>query len=175
MNKIDREKLTELIETEGGNKWWVPEEFEKHIRSQLPTELKIIAPPPATAGNYNCFVYAFGLENDREFLGGQNPIQKEFVRYLLSKGVLQVKEMHAAGDLIFYEDASQAITHGGIMWSPTKVISKWMWGCTIEHDLWDVPSSFGDKVFFCNPVESRMVKQMYQEYKGSGVEIMPIQ
>jgi len=175
MNKIERQKLTEIIETEGGNKWWVPEEFEKHIRPQLPTELEIVAPPPALSGNYNCFVYAFGLEKDREFLGGQNPIQKEFVRYLLSKGVLQAKDKPEAGDLVFYEDAFKAITHGGIMRSPAKVISKWMWGCTIEHDLWDVPSSFGDNVFFCSPVESRMVRHIYQEYKDSGVEIMPIQ
>jgi len=81
----------------------------------------------------------------------------------------------ANGDLVFYEDDFQAITHGGIMRSPTKVISKWMWGCTIEHNLWDVPSSFGDKVFFCNRVESNIIKQVYQDYKDSGIEIMQIQ
>ncbi len=172
MNKIERQKLTEIIKIEGGNKWWVPEEFEKHIRSQLPTELEIITPPPTSSENYNCFVYAFGLENNREFLGGQNPIQKEFVRYLLSKDILKLKEMPAAGDLVFYEDDSQVITHGGIMQQPTKVISKWMWGCTIKHDLWDVPSSFGNKVFFCDSVESRIVKQAYQVYKDSGAEIL---
>jgi hypothetical protein len=175
MNKNERKKLTAIIETEGGSKWWVPEEFTKQVRSQLPIELEIVAPPPASTENYNCFVYAFGLENDSEFLGGQNPIQKEFVRHLLLKDILKVKEQPTAGDLVFYEDNSGAITHGGIMRSPNKVISKWMWGCTIEHDLWDVPSSFGEKVFFCSPVESATVRQNYQNYKDSGVEIMPIQ
>lgn len=175
MNKNEREKLTAIIETEGGNKWWVLEEFEKHIRSQLPTELEIVTSPPASTGNYNCFVYTFGLENDREFLGGQNPIHKEFVRHLMLKNILQVKENPMAGDLVFYEDDSHVITHGGIMWSSKKVISKWMWGCTIKHDLWDAPSSFGDKVFFCSPVETNIIKQAYQDYKDNGVEIMSIQ
>ena len=53
MNKKEREKLTAIIETEGGNKWWVPEEFENHIRSQLPTELEIVAQPPASTENHN--------------------------------------------------------------------------------------------------------------------------
>jgi|SRR3989338_5421550 len=174
MEKVERKKLTEIIEAEGGNKWWVPEEFEKYTRAQLPAGLKIIAPPPASSGNYNCFVFTFGLENDREFLGGQNPIQKEFVRFLLHKGILIVKDKSIVRDLVFYENDSGAITHSGIMQPANKLISKWMWGCTIEHALWDVPSSFGDEVFFCSPVEPIVIKEAYQEYRDSGVEVRPI-
>lgn len=175
MDKTSREKLTELIEEEGGNKWWVPEEFEAHVCSLLPAELKIVAAPPAYSGNYNCFVYAFGLETDSAFLGGQNPIQKEFVRHLLNQGVLEVIESPSAEDLVFYEDETEAITHGGIMQSSDTVISKWMWGATIVHKLWDVPSSFGGKVFYCKPVSASLVTEKYEEYKNSGVEILPIQ
>ncbi len=174
MDKAAREKLTELIEAEGGKKWWSPEEFETHIRSHLPAELKIVAPPPAASGNYNCFVFAFGLENGPEFLGGQNPVYQEFVKHLLEKGILERKNKPTAGDLVFYEDASGTITHGGIMRSSNGVISKWMWGCTIEHDLWGVPSSFGEKVFFCSPVSPALIKQLYFEYKESGVQIPPM-
>ncbi|MEK6809241.1 MAG: hypothetical protein AABY40_01070 [Nanoarchaeota archaeon] len=174
MEKVAREKLTEIIEAEGGNKWWVPDEFEKHVRAQLPAELKIITPPPISSGNYNCFVFAFGLKNDKEFLGGQNPIQKEFVRYLIHKNLLKVKDHSAKGDLVFYEDKFRVITHGGIMRSASRVISKWMWGCTIEHNLWDVPSSFGDKVFFCSSVEPAVIKKAYLEYRDSSVEITHI-
>lgn len=173
--KTDRIKLTKLIEEEGGKKWWVPAEFEQHVRSRLPTDLEVIAPPPAYSGNYNCFVYAFGLENDPVFLGGQNPIQKEFVRYLLAQHILEIVEQPVSDSLVFYEDDSGAITHGGIMRSANEVISKWMWGATIQHGLWDVPSSFGDKVFFCEPVPSSVIKQEYEKYGESGVKIEPIQ
>ena len=174
MNKEFREKLTEIIEMEVGKNWWVPENFERHIRAQLPLELKIIAVPPAYDINYNCFVFAFGLENDSEFLGCKNPVQQEFIRHLLSENILKVKEVASSGDLVFYEDESGSITHGGIMQSENKVISKWMWGPLIEHDLMDVPASFGDKVFFCEPIESEIIKTEYRNYKNSGVYIKPI-
>ncbi len=174
MDKTARKKLTEIIEAEGGNKWWSPGEFEGHVRAQLPAELKLIAPPPVSSENYNCFVFTFGLENDKEFLGRQNPVQQEFVKLLLHKGILKVKDKSAAGDLVFYKDNSGVITHSGIMQSANKLISKWMWGCIIEHALWDVPSSFGDDVFFCSPVEPIVLKETYQEYRDSGVEVRPI-
>jgi len=174
MEKVEREKLTEIIEAKGGNKWWVPEKFERYTRAQLPAELKIIAPPPASSGNYNCFVFTFRLENDREFLGGQNPIQQEFVKFLLQKDILKVKDKSVAGDPVLYKDNSGVITHSGIMQSVNRLVSKWMWGCTIEHDLWDVPSSFGDAAFFCSSVEPGIIKKAYLEYRDSGVEVRPI-
>lgn len=173
MNKIAREKLTKLIEAEGKTNWWNPEEFKEHVRSQLPIELNIISVPPSPSGNYNCFVYALGLENDPEFLGGQNPIQKEFIRYLLNQHVLTRVETPSSGDFIFYEDDKGAITHGGIVQPDDSILSKWMWGALIKHQLWDVPSSFGDKVFYCSPIQPPKAKQIYTEYK-SGVKIAPI-
>lgn len=174
MTKERREKLTEIIEAEGGKRWWVPEEFEAHVRTLLDPELQIIAPPPSYSGNYNCFVFAFRLESDREFLGGQNPIHSEFVKRLFDKGILRPIDSPHSGSLIFYEDSEGVITHGGIMQNEQKVISKWMWGATIAHEVYDTPSSFGDKIVFCEGVPSALVKQEYEEYKKSGAEIRPI-
>ncbi len=174
MNKKDREELTELIEEEEGRKWWVPDEFEAYIRSRLPLELTIVAPPPAYLINYNCFVFAFGLEQDPEFLGGNNPVQQEFIKHLFSKNILVATNNPEPGDLVFYKDGGENITHGGIMKSDDIVLSKWMWGAVIKHKLWDVPSSFGDEVFYCKSVDSRETKEEYREYKDSGVEIKPI-
>lgn len=174
MNTEERIKLTELIEAENGTNWWQPDLFAEHIRSALPTDLKIISVPPSYAGNFNCFVYALQLECDSEFLGGQNPIQKEFIRYLLSKDILKTTEEPAPGDLVFYENDEGVITHGGIMKTKDVVLSKWMWGALFEHKLWDVPSSFGDKVFYTKPIDPKVAKEVYEEYKKSGVEIQPI-
>lgn len=172
--EMPRKKLTQIIEADEGRNWWVPEVFENKVRSQLPTELEIISPPPIEEGNYNCFVFALGLENDREFLGGNNPIQKEFIRHLLSREILKVREDSIPGTLVFYEDDSTTITHGGIMSTPEEVISKWMWGPIIRHKLWDVPSSFGDKIFYCDSISPQTAKEEYMRYKDSGVEIKPI-
>jgi hypothetical protein len=174
MNKKDRENLAKIIEADGGTNWWQPVEFEAKIRSQLPTELKIVSVPPNPSSNFNCFVYALNLENDSEFLGGQNPIQKEFIRHLLNNGLLKIAEHPEKGTLVFYEDDSDIITHAGIMQSKADVLSKWMWGALFAHKLWDVPSSFGNKVFYCPPISRKTAKEVYFAYRNSGVEIKPI-
>lgn len=118
--------------------------------------------------------YALGLENDSEFLGGQNPIQKEFIRHLLSQGVLKRVESSSPGDLVFYEDDETAIAHAGIVQPDGSILSKWMWGALFSHALWDVPSSFGDTVFYSKSIDPRIAKQNYIEYRDSGVKIDPI-
>ncbi len=174
MNKVDRERLTEIIEAENGTNWWQPALFEKNIRVQLPTDLEIVSVAPNPAGNFNCFVYALGLENDKEFLGGQNPIQKEFIRHLLDRRILELTERPTHGDLVFYENEDGVITHGGIVQADGSILSKWMWGALFAHKLWDVPSSFGDTVFYTKTPDSKLVKQTYEEYRDSGVRIDPI-
>ena len=172
--EMSREKLTQIIEAEEGRNWWVPEAFEKQIRSQLPPELEILSAPPPEQENYNCFVFALGLENDPEFWGGNNPVQKEFIRHLLTQGLLELITDPTPDTLVFYEDNDLAITHGGIVSNSEEVFSKWMWGPIIRHKLWDVPSSFGDKVFYCNPITSEAAKEAYIRYKNSRVDIKPI-
>lgn len=174
MNEAERKQLTKIIEAEEGKRWWQSDEFETHIRAQLPTELRIVSVPPSPAANFNCFVYALGLEWDPEFLGGQNPIQKEFIRYLLNQNALEVVERPSAGGLVFYETYDRTITHGGIIQADGSVLSKWMWGALFAHKLWDVPSSFGDSVFYCRPISPEKAKEKYVEYKNTGVEIKPI-
>lgn len=171
---INRQQLTKIIETEHGNNWWKPELFDLYTKSLLPSELKIAADPPKQDENYNCFVYAFGLQKDSEFLGGKNPVQQEFVKWLISTSILVPKNSAGIGDLVFYKNEQEEITHGGIMQSANTVISKWMWGPTIVHKIMDVPSSFGNKFFFSKSPGTQEIKSQYLAYKSTGVEIKPI-
>lgn len=172
---IDRKAVTGIIEKEDGVNWWKPELFAKNILSELPKEWDIVSPPPAEESNYNCFVFAFGLENDTDFLGGKNPIQKEFVRHLLAKSILEeTSDELAPGNLVFYEADDGVITHGGIVQDDGKILSKFMWGPTVRHELWNVPSSFGDRVFYTSRPDFGVVKEEYERYRDSGVEIKPI-
>ncbi len=171
---INRTKLTEIIESEHGNNWWKPELFELNVRSLLPEELRIVACPPVYEQNYNCFVYAFGLQNDPEFLGGNNPVQQEFVKWLILNKVLIHTDKMVPGNLIFYQNNNSEITHGGIMQDTQTVISKWMWGPIIIHKPFDVPTSFGDKISFFASPGAEDIKRQYIAYKNTGVDIKPI-
>lgn len=171
---INRTELTNIIEAEHGNNWWNPELFELKVRPLLPDELSVVAPPPVYEQNYNCFVYAFGLQDDPEFLGGNNPVQQEFVKWLISNKSLTLAETVDQGNLVFYENEKGEITHGGIMQSKETVISKWMWGPTIVHKLLDVPASFGEKLSFFISPGAQEIKMQYVAYKNTGAEIKPI-
>ena len=149
MNPAEKQQLTELIEAQDGKNWWVPEAFITKTLPRLHSCLKIIELPPEYTENYNCFVFAFELNSDPYFLGGNNPIQQEFIKHLLSSDILKVTESPEPGDLIFYKDNLDNITHGGKFKSKDTVLSKWMWGPVIENNVFDVPSSFGDEIFYC--------------------------
>jgi len=140
----------------------------------LPSELQVVSSPPKEKENYNCFVFAFGLQNNTKFLGGKNPVHQEFVKYLILKHVLIPIETPSARDLVFYENEQGEVTHGGIMQSENIVISKWMWGPTIVHELLDVPTSFGDKILFFRAPATDEIQRKYIAYKNTGVEIKPI-
>lgn len=171
---LNRHHFTQLIEAEDGKNWWIPELFASKTEPQLPPELRIVAQPPAYDDNYNCFVYAFGLQHDPEFLGGKNPVQQEFVWWFISTGELVEQDSASVGNVVLYIDDVGVITHAGIMQDSTTVISKWMWGPTIVHALMDVPASFGNTTrFFAAPDPAR-IKQKYLEYQATGVEIQPI-
>jgi len=171
---IDRNALTKLIEREDGINWWKPELFSENILQHLPSEWRVISTPPAYEENYNCFVFVFGLEHDSDFLGGNNPIQKEFIRHLLENGTLKVIDDVSPEKLVFYENDEGVITHGGLVQGNDVILSKFMWGPTVSHELWDVPSSFGNQVFYTNKPDSSVVKDEYERYRDSGVEIRPI-
>lgn len=173
INKIDKENLTKLIEYDNGVNWWKRDFFIKNVQDKIPGYLTVVSLPPDSENNYNCFVYALGLENDRDFLGGSNPIQQEFIKYLiLNNKLTKAKEQN--GSIVLYYDTKNNITHAGIMKDDNTVISKWMWGPVIENDFLDVPSSFGNRVVFMNKPDSDYIKNLYLEYKATGVEIKPI-
>ena len=100
---VNRNELTAIIEKEDGVNWWKSELFSKNILPLLSQELEIVELPPEEKNNYNCFVFALGLEDYPEFLDGSNPVQKEFIRHLLSKGILtETPNKLLSGNVVFY-------------------------------------------------------------------------
>ncbi len=114
------------------------------------------------------------MGNDPEFLGGKNPIQEEFIKHLILLNFLEKRTDSEKGDLIFYINKDDSITHGGILGDNQYVISKWMWGPIIKNKIVDIPSSFGDMYLIYKPISPESVKKEYMKYKEAGNEIKPI-
>jgi len=147
-----RKKLGELVSDENADNWWQPKLFEKHTRSQIPSELEVITPPPAEEQNYNCFVYVLGLQGDERFLGN---IGWDFTRNLdvlfdemIGQNLLEPTEKPESKSLVVYRANNEKISHVGIMEDENIVISKWSWGPLLRHNIFDVPDHYGDTVEF---------------------------
>ncbi len=151
-NSILRKKLDVFLSPENEQNWWKPDLFEKYVRHQLPRELKVLAPPPEEPVNYNCFVYALGLQNDPSFLGNVNwdftkQLDRSYEQLIAQKILLQT-EAPSPGDLIVYRADDGTISHVGLMDSDRKVTSKWSWGPLLRHAVLDVPVLYGDDIKF---------------------------
>lgn len=151
-DQIIRKKLGELVSDKNADNWWRPELFEKHTRSQIPSELEIVTPPPPEEQNYNCFVYVLGLQNDERFLGNSG---WDFTRNLdvifdemIAQNILEKDENLEVGDLIVYRADSGKISHVGLMQDKNTLLSKWSWGPLLRHRVFDVPDHYGDTIEF---------------------------
>ncbi|OGW49798.1 MAG: hypothetical protein A2Z50_05795 [Nitrospirae bacterium RBG_19FT_COMBO_42_15] len=86
-------------------------------------------------------IASFGL--GRIFAGGT------FMHWLLARNYLAEVPQGNAGDLVFYFVNGQ-FKHVGIVGDRWRIISKWGIGHLYEHEVLEVPSSYGDEVrFYC--------------------------
>lgn len=147
-----RNKLSEIVSPKNES-LWTPELFEKNVRNILPKEIEVIEPPPIEKDQYNCFIFALGLEKDIRFIGkhdgNDNPFyQLSFFPKLIRDGYLKMATIPITGDLILYENDKGVVTHAGRMELSDAVISKWSWGPLIKHHIRCVPKHYGDKISF---------------------------
>ncbi len=145
-----RKKLDEFLSEENEQSWWKPDLFETSVRGRLPKELEILSPPPAEQNNFNCFVYALGLEHDPSFLGNNNwDFTKELDRVyeqLISQNLLTETQTPTPGDLVVYRTKDGMMSHVGRVHDNGTIISKWSWGPLLKHSTLAVPASYGDDV-----------------------------
>lgn len=165
----DRKQLDEIIMKNDTKDWWQPELFIKNTKHLLPTELEILADPPAADQNYNCFLHTFGLHTNQEILTETDGfIYDTFVKHLLDTGDLIKTDTPLDGDYVVYQDLvhyPDSLTHIGIL-DGDKVISKWAWGPLIKHSLWDVPAEYGDSVFYIKSITPETAKRLYHQHKS---------
>lgn len=147
-----RLKLDAIVSEENAENWWKPELFEKNTLPILPSELEIIESVPSEKLNYNCFVYALGLQHNPQILGNKG---WEFTRNLgpvfdemITKGLLQKVDKASQDTVIVYRTETGSISHVGLMEDENTVISKWSWGPLLKHHIFAVPADYGDTVEF---------------------------
>jgi hypothetical protein len=136
------------------------------LRLELPHTIRLVSSADPALPQ-NCFVWALdlcyelahwvGTWNLPELFAGSKFVQ-ELIPYLTPIPKSDVTEC----DLVVYFEEEMP-THAGSI-NESKVISKWGKGHIYEHDLLEVPASYGNTIRFYRMPPSRMVAMHFVKY-----------
>jgi len=172
---LDREKLDEIILKNDVKDWWIPELFTQNTKPIFPSELDILADPPEKKKNHNCFAYALGFAEKLELIAETHGFDDLYFIKLLENNEVFKTRSPVTGDYVVYQDLEEypnRLTHIGII-TEDKIISKWAWGPLVKHNLWDVPASYGNNVFYVKAISFKRSLELYNKYKDSLEPINP--
>ena len=125
-------------------------------------------PPDLPLDQYNCFEFALGLAGDPNVVRIRSIFREtscntNFADYLLNTSALTTIPAPLPGDLVLYRNA-ECFAHAGVV-QPKSIISKWgISGHVWIHDLWDVPTIYGDAVDFYRFADSAGLSQRFVEF-----------
>ena len=120
---------------------------------------------------FNCFRHALQLRElpDAvitlcEICGAG--LKSDFMRVLIAKRLTHREDAHVReGDLVVYFD-QEGITHAGVIRS-SLVESKWGMGHVWRHRLFEVPSAYGERVQFFEPLSPDLVLEEFISHLDS--------
>ena len=121
----------------------------KHMHSILAVDSN------ALVDHYTCAVFAFDLVEDPTYVEiatyglGNTYAGREFVEYALDNDLLtKLADMsQEPGVFAIYFDNGR-FQHVGKVCRDNRITSKWGEGLLWEHEIWEVPASYGDVVHF---------------------------
>ena len=141
------------------------------LRQEIPHSIRMLSGPNENL-RYNCVMYALGIEEDREYINLVLACPEEvhgdtaFTQFLIQNGDLDEQKHPASGLLAIYFNEG-VVRHIGRLISESRVVSKWGWGQLYEHDIPDVPSSYGDVIRYFNTAERDQVVRRFIEFAES--------
>ena len=131
-----------------------------------------VLPPPLDEPleNFNCVMHAFGLIKQIEPpchpVSGRFYVDIIFFASLIDQAILQPCTQ-AQGTLVVWSSAG-AVKHAGVVVAPGRASSKWGLGHLYEHDLHEVPTSYGDELTFYSAISTDDAKNYLSDYWTHG-------
>ncbi|MFA6410351.1 MAG: SEC-C metal-binding domain-containing protein [Candidatus Buchananbacteria bacterium] len=160
-NNIELRK--QLLAITENNSYDSHESLINKLKDQFFHSIQIIeSVSPNREKNFVCFMHAFDL---RDSVIIKNEMRKklevtfgsDFISWLIDKGYLTQNKN--ANIVIYFDD--KIPKHAGLVIG-NKIISKWGMGNTWQHDLWEVPSSYGNSFdYFELSVKSEEIEKEF--------------
>lgn len=124
-----------------------------------------------------CLTYALSLFRDKTYLaiaGSFFDYQifagKLFVEWLVENSRLKEITEPVAGCLVLYF-ADGAWRHAGIALSSGRIVSQWGTFPVYEHELFEVPASYGDHVRYFLPINALKALALFVKFAKSHFEL----
>jgi hypothetical protein len=150
------------------------EELVAKLNNEHPHSIILkIKKPDGKRSNYNCYTFAFNLTDSPvyEKIANTPPYDvfanSEFCDFLLKKGILDEKKWDDTneGDIIIYFEEGTP-KHAGKIHSD-RIISKWGTGHLWEHDIYEVPISYGSEYRILSAISGDVTIGTFIEYAKS--------
>lgn len=165
MNEL-RQKLHDLTFDDALEQHVIRLEALQHTK---PHTVKLVRIAEKRKDRYNCFMYALnvvGIKEIEDLLSTRIFTLKfgsEFMQDLFQKGLVS-EDKH--GTVAVYFDGPTP-THAGAV-AKGRVTSKWGMGNLWEHEVWEVPSSYGNNVRFVRIADPKAITQAFQHFAENG-------
>ncbi|MCC8999700.1 MAG: hypothetical protein LM522_09405 [Candidatus Contendobacter sp.] len=138
------------------------------LSCEIPHSIKVLTKPESDL-NFNCVMYAFGIEdipqriqlpkNDSDYFYADT----HFVQNLINKKYM-IEEQQADDSCVIVYSNNYKIRHIGRLISESRVISKWGLGHLYEHNFFESPSDYGDKIRFFRPPSRERTIKLFRSY-----------
>lgn len=114
-------------------------------------------------GTFNCFEYALGLTD----LDGYVVVKKQnvfansaFMKYLIENNLIT---KNSGGKTIIYFNEEREPKHAGVLIN-NRVLSKWGTGLVYEHEILEVPLSYGIESSNYISIENNTMLEYFFDY-----------
>ena len=125
------------------------------IAQGVPHSIRVLpAPYDEPLDQFNCVMHALGLiarlESPCTPLG-RFLADTTFLRRLIDDGVLRGSKARSGAIVVW--STADAIKHVGLLVTESRAVSKWGIDHLCEHGLFEVPSSYGDRLSYYDPLD----------------------
>jgi hypothetical protein len=125
----------------------------------------------ALTPRFNCYMFALGL-HQREAWPEGTDIERDaslidscFLVFLERRNVLVRHDarLRQAGYIAAYYNHGLMV-HAGVVQPDRRIVSKWGGGLLLNHEMLEVPSTYGDTVTCFEPPESEHLQPLLRAY-----------
>lgn len=125
---------------------------------------------------YTCLVYAMGFNGDATYSAAMKKASprepfagKDFFDWLVTnKHLIQIEDgSQSMGDFIVYLNPRNEFKHIGVLSDKQRVKSKWGQLGLYDHEVFEVPASYGDHVKYFESIKYDVAITIFKQFAAA--------